>query len=620
MGRDYNGSAVFQKAVGKCPEVSVVLGGVRDVRCLLDTGAQVSTITESFFREHLTHNEIIDVSEFISISGAQGLAVPYCGYVELPIEVMGRRFTDMGFLVVKDPHHPSMAERKRRVPAVIGSNILRDVNAVMKTPERSARFEQGLLEFNEDTIWAHALALYEEVQAGKPGRNHNRSYKVRAGGRKPMLVPARSSMTVTCTTHKPAEPYVAIIEEHDVCCLPNGLVLLPTIVTVPATGRVPVQMINYSNSDIYLAPRTPVGLLEASSCNPQASAPDVLAEEVQQTPVSPKQIEELMARMDIDEEIKDSPDKFQQLMELIRKYYGGFSKDDMDIGYCDKVEHKIILDNQHPVRLPHRRIPPHQWDEVREYLEKSLQQGIIKRSSSPYASAVVLVRKKDGKLRLCVDYRALNAKTHRDAYPLPRIEEALDALKDAKYFCSLDLAHGFHQVPVAAEDREKTAFRVGTGGLYEFIRMPFGLCNAPATFMRLMDLAFGDQNFQSVLIYMDDILVFGSTYEETLQRLEMVMARLADFNLKVKPEKCNLFRKKLRYLGHLVAEGGISPDPEKIASVKDWMTPKTETELRGFLGLCGYYRRFVPGYSKIAAPLHALLGGSPRKKKKKTKD
>ena len=124
---------------------------------------------------------------------------------------------------------------------------------------------------------------------------------------------------------------------------------------------------------------------------------------------------------------------------------------------------------------------------------------------------------------MCVDYRALNAKTHKDAYPLPQIDEDLDTLNGAKYFCSLDLAHGFYQIPVEERDIEKTAFRVGTGGLYEFTRMPFGLCNAPATFMRLMDKAFGDKNFQSLIVYLDDILVFGKTFDETLERLGMVL-------------------------------------------------------------------------------------------------
>lgn len=129
-------------------------------------------------------------------------------------------------------------------------------------------------------------------------------------------------------------------------------------------------------------------------------------------------------------------------------------------------------------------------------------------------------------MRLCCDYRALNAKTRKDAYPLPCIEEALDVFKGSKFFCSLDLVHGFNQIPIAECDREKTAFRVGTGGLYEYLRTPFGLTGGPATFMRLMDRLFGDQNLQTLLIYLDDILVFGSTFEETIERLDMVLERL----------------------------------------------------------------------------------------------
>ena len=253
---------------------------------------------------------------------------------------------------------------------------------------------------------------------------------------------------------------------------------------------------------------------------------------------------------------------------------------------------------------------------MREYIQKSLERGVIRESSSPYASAVVLVRKKDGKLRLCVDYRLLNSKTHKDAYPLPRIEEALDVLKGSKYFCSLDLAHGFHQIPMEESDIEKTAFRTGTGGLYEYTRMPFGLCNAPATFMRVMDKAFGDLNFQSLLIYLDDILVFGSTFEETLSRLEVVLSRLTELNLKVKPEKCQLFKAKANYLGHVVTSEGTSPNPEKIRAVTEWPKPNTLRELRGFLGLSSYYRRFVPKYAKVAAPLQSLLRGQDNVKKK----
>ena len=201
----------------------------------------LSSMSTSLMRKLLTYQE------FISITGAQGLAVPYRGYVELSLEVMGRRFPEMGFLVVRDPVHPPMAERKKLVPAVIGSNVLRDVNQALKSTSES-RFQQMLAGSSEGTAWVHVLALYEEVIARKPQMTTEKRYQVRSGGRKPILLPARCSVTIDCTTHRPKQPYVAIVEERDASTLPNGLVLLPTLVRVPSSGRVPVQMVNFSTA------------------------------------------------------------------------------------------------------------------------------------------------------------------------------------------------------------------------------------------------------------------------------------------------------------------------------------------------------------------------------------
>lgn len=192
-----------------------------------------------------------------------------------------------------------------------------------------------------------------------------------------------------------------------------------------------------------------------------------------------------------------------------------------------------------------------------------VERCVVRESSSPYASPTVLVKKKDGKLKLCVDDRAYNAKTHKDADPLPRIHEAFDVLKRARYFCSLELDHGFNQIPVEQEDIEKTAFKTGTGGLYKYTRMPFGLCNAPAAIMHLMDKAFGDLKFQILLVYLDGTLVFGSTFAKALERLEVVLSRLTNLNLKVKTEKSQMLLKKVHYLGHLLTSEGTEPDPGK---------------------------------------------------------
>ncbi|CAN2388629.1 Reverse transcriptase (RNA-dependent DNA polymerase), partial [Pristimantis euphronides] len=240
-----------------------------------------------------------------------------------------------------------------------------------------------------------------------------------------------------------------------------------------------------------------------------------------------------------------------------------------------------------------------------------LQAGIVRESQSPWAAPMVIVKKKDGSLRFCVDYRRLNACTVRDSYPLPWIEESLMALGKAKYFSSLDLASGYWQVPMSEKDREKTAFILPMG-LYEFDRMPFGLNNAPGTFQRLMERCLGDFNFEFTLIYLDDIVVYSATFEDHLQKLGQVFKRLKENGLKLKPSKCRLLQREIDYLGHRISEKGIQPSPEKIAAVRDWPKPATIKEVRAFLGLAGYYRRFVKNFARLAEPLHALVRGTAR--------
>ncbi|XP_063820175.1 uncharacterized protein LOC135062022 [Pseudophryne corroboree] len=259
-------------------------------------------------------------------------------------------------------------------------------------------------------------------------------------------------------------------------------------------------------------------------------------------------------------------------------------------------------------RERYRPIPPRLYQEVKSMLRQMLDNHVIQESKSPWAAPIVLVRKKDGTIRFCVDYRKLNSCTVRDAYPLPRIEESLAALGNAKFFSTLDLASGYWQVPVAPQDREKTAF-VTPMGLFEFCRMPFGLNNAPATFQRMMERCLGDLNFEALLIYLDDIIVFAATLEEHFARLDRVLQRLEEYGLKLKPRKCHLLNSSLEYLGHVVSRDGVYPTPSKVAAVQEWKVPTTVTELRAFLGLVGYYRRFIKDFARIAEPLHALLRG-----------
>ncbi|PIK34057.1 hypothetical protein BSL78_29118 [Apostichopus japonicus] len=380
-------------------------------------------------------------------------------------------------------------------------------------------------------------------ESGRLSRDEEgRICEVRIAGKEPVLLPGRTAVLVECTV-KPAvsqTPYEALIEQQENLSahLQNGVFVCPTMVKVSENGRILSQVLNLAPCDVYLQPRTPVAILRAVEDLNEPVNVSLQEQRVSET----QWYDKVLPEIDFGPNITESETK--TVLGMLSMHKGVFSTSDDDVGFCDKIKHTIPLSDDTPIKVPHRRIPPHEWQEVREHLQKLLKQKVIQESSSPFASPVVLVRKKDGKLRLCVDYRALNNKTPKDAYPLPRIEEALDALKGAKYFCSLDLSHGYYQVPVAEEDVEKTAFPAGTGGLYEYLRMPFGLCNAPATFMRLMDHIFGDQNMQTLLIYLDDILVFGSTVEETTARLKMVIERLERHNLKLKPRRTPTFYEK----------------------------------------------------------------------------
>lgn len=267
-----------------------------------------------------------------------------------------------------------------------------------------------------------------------------------------------------------------------------------------------------------------------------------------------------------------------------------------------------------------RPLHPQDYEAIRRHLQMLLEAGIIRKSESPFASSIVVVKKKNGDVRLYVDNRKLNMQTIKDAYALPNLEESFSALSGAQWFSVMDLKSGYYQIEMNESDKHKTTF-VCPLGFWEWNRLPQGITNAPSTFQRLMEKCMGDINLREVLVFLDDIIVFSKTLEEHEMRLANVLNRLRENGLKLSPEKCRFFQTSVRYLGNIVSQNGIETDPQKIETLKTWPRPQTLKELRSFLGFSGYYRRFVKDYSKIVKPLTKLTAGYPpvRKGAKLTK-
>ncbi|WJX78764.1 hypothetical protein P8452_61951 [Trifolium repens] len=270
---------------------------------------------------------------------------------------------------------------------------------------------------------------------------------------------------------------------------------------------------------------------------------------------------------------------------------------------CREVEFFIDLQpGTGPISESAYRMAPAELVELKGQIEDLLEKGFIRPSVSPWGAPVLLVKKKDGKSRLCVDYRKLNKVTIKNRYPLPRIDDLMDQLRGASVFSKIDLKSGYHQIRVRDEDIQKTAFRTRYGH-YEFLVMPFGVTNAPAIFMAYMNRIFNSFLDNFVVVFIDDILVYSKSEEEHGEHLRLVLQVLRESKLYANPSKCDFRLEEVNFLGHVISKEGIAVDPAKIDTVLSWKQPQTVTDVRSFVGLAGYYRRFIECFAKIMAPM-----------------
>ncbi|XP_049897830.1 uncharacterized protein LOC126388653 [Epinephelus moara] len=598
--------------IGQCPTIGVTIEGV-GLSGLLDTGSQVTLMQQSLFEKHFTQAKLGKAPVVFRLRAANGLEIPYTSYAVLDLEVEGIEIPGRGIVIVKDEHCTH--------PLIVGMNVVTACwHALFKCRGKSALSPPQL---KNRRVWKDAFATCQRVEVTM-AEDGLLGY-VRPASRRSIQVPPKSEVLVWGRARMGPRggDYCALVE-----ALPEASdVGVARTLAVVRKGRVPVRVCNPHPYSLSIGRYQKLGKLyhvdEADvhgsrdlslsledDCVVEVALVDAAADQEDQK--LPKEVSELTNRSDLSEQQQE------ELRTLLLKWNKVFAQHDEDFGRTDLVQHQIHTGDAAPVRERYRPLPPLMYKEMKTLLAGMLEKGVIRESCSPWAAPIVLVRKKDGSWRFCVDYRKLNAVTHKDAFPLPRIEETLTSLTQAEWFTTLDLASGYWQVEMDPQDREKTAFTTPLG-LFEFERMPFGLCNAPATFQRLMQQCLSGQLAESLLVYLDDIIIYSPDFSSHLQHLDEVFKKLWQHGLKLRLDKCKLLQHEVKFLGHVVDQNGVRPDPDKISAVLDWPIPNTIRQVRAFLGLAGYYRRFVSGFAKVARPLNQLLTGIPANKRSETR-
>ena len=553
----------------------------RPTPILLDTGATTSVISEDTWKKSGQYHPEKLENVSVTLETANGEQLDVRGKVRINL-CLGRQCIPLSVLVIRDISQQ----------AILGCDFFKDNGCQIC-------YDMGTFVFGGEEIPIH----------------HEKSPPVvcRIVTREKIIIPpgtqvmANSELENGYDKNFGSPGIIESVNNHA-----NGVLVARGLVLPTSCGKAPICLANISENTIIVKPgRTiarfrplhrecgAVNLFEVESCQQQDRMADV-----SRTACQPTEQKNWKAVIHADYSRLTGIQK-EQFDKLLDNNTDLFAATNSDLGRTHVTEHVIDTQAAMPIKQPPRRLPPFKREEVDKQVEELLQHGRIEPCNSPWSSPIVLARKSDGNYRLCIDYRQLNAVTVKDAQPLPRSDDILESLGGAQWFSCLDMAAGYWQVPVRKSDRPKTAF-VTHKGQFQWTCMPFGLTNAPGTFQRLMNLVLKGLAWKECLVYLDDIIIWSHSYEEHLDRLQSVFDRLRAANLKLKPTKCFFLQRFVKFLGHVVSPDGIHTDPEKTKAVNDWPQPKNVTELRGFVGLASYYRRFVPEFSKRAEPLLRL--------------
>ena len=595
------------------------------VTCLLDNGAQLNFIMPAYTQEWGMDIMSLDYlakeigGAIPHISGIGGISVEPVGFVMMNVKVPGiAGYDEDQIAIVMDD--PGMMEWL----VILGTPTIYWVMEVIKESEISKLAvpwaSSRVSWLMRDVVAKLGQVMVNDI-ANKPIVPLHVDEVVRVVSK--CMVPPFGHKAIHGKVNLILHGYKMNVMTHGLekrsPSLPLGIDVQKVYATLAyGSNRITVVLRNNTQDWLEIKKGVPVICMVATNEVPKVTNLFSAEQKKEQLTLSESERQDLLLeKLDLSGLEAWSQEQAEQARSLLKEYHDIFLLEKRDMGHTNATKHKIVLkDPDNPPFKEHFcRILPPQLDEVREHLKLMLDAGVIWPSSSPWCNAVVLVRKKDGSLHFCIDFRKLNSLTVKDSHPLPHICETLESLTGAAHFLTFDMNCGFWQVPMAKESKQYTAFTLGSMGLYECESMPFGLCNTLPSFQRLMQNCLGELNLTYCLIYLDDVIVFSDTPDEHLRRMHVVFDRLHEHSLKLKPSKCEVFKSEINYLAHHVSWRGVLPSKKNLESIAQCTPLDTYTKVKSFMGLVGHYRHFIKGFARTAAHLYDLTSGDNKDKR-----